>query len=60
MIYRNHTEITGIFHAGRTISAVYMGLQLVWQNVRSCFGKGYWINDKPWVDADGWSNGIKK
>lgn len=58
MIYRNSQETTGIYHAGRAITAVYTGLRLVWQNVRSCFGKGYWIDEKPWDDSDGWSDGI--
>lgn len=40
----------------RAITAVYKGLRLVWTAIRSCFGKGYWINDKPWVNTDAWKN----
>lgn len=56
MIYLNNKEISAIHVAGRTIGAVYKGLQLVWQAVRSCFGKGWWINDKPWDNNDSWRN----
>lgn len=23
---------------------------------RSCFGAGWWINDKPWINEEGWKN----
>lgn len=44
-------------YQGRTvIQAVYYGLKLVWQYIKSCFGRGYWLNDKPWSNTDGWAN----
>lgn len=42
----------------RVVSAVYQGLMLIWQYVKSCFGRGYWINDKMWSDKDAWKNRI--
>ena len=24
--------------------------------VRSCFGRGFWINALPWIDREGWKN----
>lgn len=30
------------------------GGKIIWQAVRSCFGKGYWRDDKPWDDNEGW------
>ena len=39
-----------------TVSAVYLGLKLIWQYVKSCFGRGYWINEKMWSNSDGWVN----
>lgn len=24
--------------------------------VNSCFGAGYWVNEKPWLNNEGWSN----
>ena len=36
------------------ITTVYKGVKLVWQAVNSCFGAGFWRNDKPWSGTDGW------
>lgn len=55
MIYNKGREITEIYQGNKTIKAVYKGAQLVWQAVRSCFGKGFWINEKPWNNQEGWS-----
>lgn len=56
MIYKDYGSQGAEYHNSRAIAAVYKGLELVWTAVRSCFGKGYWINDKPWVDTDAWRN----
>lgn len=53
-------EITGIYRYGKTIVEVHKyidkGWQIVWMYVKSCFGRGYWINDKPWSNKDVWRN----
>ena len=36
--------------------AVYKGLRLVWMAVRSCFGSGVWISNKPWLGSETWKN----
>lgn len=36
--------------------AIYRGEDLVWMSVRSCYGRGVWIDNKPWVDNDKWKN----
>lgn len=41
----------------RPLAELRKGLVLIWQAVRSCFGSGGWINDKPWIDDEGWRNG---
>lgn len=28
----------------------------VWLAIRSCFGRGFWANDKPWINTGGWKN----
>ncbi len=38
--------------------AVYYGAHLVWEKVQSCFGKGYWLNEKPWTNEIGWKNNV--
>lgn len=45
----------GVIH---NIQSVYYKVdgtvRIVWQAIRSCFGAGYWLNDKPWLNDDGW------
>ncbi len=31
-------------------------LRLIYESVRSCYGKGYWIPEKPWLDDDKWKD----
>lgn len=56
MIRWNSKETTSVNWLRRTHTAVYKGTQLVWQAVRSCFGRGYWINARPWLNNDSWKN----
>ena len=56
MIYRNGKEVILIYYGKRAVSAVYAGVRLVWQAIRSCFGSGAWFNDKPWLNDEGWKN----
>lgn len=42
--------------AGKTLSVIYKGGVMVWEAIRSCFGKGYWINAYPWDNEDKWVN----
>ena len=52
----SNREITAISYANRAIAAVYYGTRLVWQAIRSCFGAGYWVNEKPWINEEAWKN----
>ena len=45
-----------IRYGTQVIQAVYYGVHLVWQSVRSCFGSGVWITEKPWLDEETWKN----
>lgn len=56
MIYKNGKQISGIYIAGKIVTAVYKGSVLVWEAVRSCFGKGFWVNEKPWKNDNSWKN----
>ena len=56
MIVKNYNSQGAEYHNSRPVTAVYKGLELVWNAIKSCFGKGYWINDKPWVNNDAWKN----
>ena len=56
MIVKGNKEAAGIFKGGKVATALYKGNRLGWEGVRSCFGKGMWVNGKPWRNADGWRN----
>ena len=45
----------------RELSAIYRSdangnLRLIYEAVRSCYGKGYWIPENPWLDDDKWKD----
>lgn len=40
MIFKENKEIIGVFKGETPISAVYKGVKLVWQAIRSCYGSG--------------------
>ena len=56
MIFKNKTEIVGIYKSKTPIQAIYHYGVLIWQAVRSCFGSGMWFNDKPWINDEIWKN----
>lgn len=54
MIKLGTKEITAIRLGSTVISAVYKGGTLIWQAIRSCFGSGHWVGNKPWIGKEGW------
>lgn len=38
----------------RLLSVIYAKGKLVWQAVRSCFGSGKWVGEKPWIGEEKW------
>lgn len=40
----------------RVVTEIYRGADLIWQAINSCFGSGMWLNNKPWLNTDGWRN----
>ena len=60
MIYKGTKEISARYIGSRAIAAVYYGAKVVWEAISSCFGSGYWSNDRPWSNTDGWRNGTTK
>lgn len=47
-------------HVQKKIGAIYRGTQLIWLTVydaiKSCFGSGTWLGDKPWLGDESWKN----
>ena len=56
MNYKNFETTGSVRHNNRFVSTIYKAGRIVWQYIRSCFGKGYWINEKPWSNTDAWKN----
>lgn len=56
MIKLGNKEISAIRLGSNVISAVYKGSVLIWEDIKSCFGAGFWKNDAPWSNAEGWKN----
>ena len=56
MIYNGQKEILDIYHGTLPIMEVYYGKLLVFGLIKSCYGYGYWVNDLPWSNEEGWVN----
>ena len=62
MIYHNGKKpVVAIFQpldafSRRVFLEIRKGSRVIWTGVRSCFGGGSWINEKPWFNEDGWKN----
>lgn len=56
MLNKGGKEISIIYVTGKAISMVRKGGRLAWEAINSCFGKGRWVNLKPWINKDGWKN----
>lgn len=55
-VFFKNKEISSVNYGEKAITAIYHGARLVWEAIRSCFGKGFWINSYPWGDKDSWQN----
>lgn len=56
-IYIKSGKELSALHIGQAAkSALYIGAKLIWQAVRSCFGSGFWVNQKPWLNNESWKN----
>lgn len=40
----------------RVFLEVRKGSRIIWTGIRSCFGAGFWVNEKPWLNDEGWKN----
>lgn len=56
MINQNRTETTSVSTNKVPIQAIYRFGVVLWQAVRSCFGSGIWVNEKPWINDEAWRN----
>jgi hypothetical protein len=55
-LYYGNKEIDSVFYGSKFIATIYKGSMVIWEAIKSCFGKGFWINSKGWNNKDGWKN----
>lgn len=55
-LYHRTKGIDAIHYGSRAIAVIYYGAHKVWEAIKSCFGKGFWMNDYPWNNTDVWRN----
>lgn len=60
MKYKNGKELIGKYLNGNTCIAIYKvvngAVVTLWEFIRSCFGRGFWTNERPWNNAGEWKN----
>jgi hypothetical protein len=56
MIKKNGREITEIKSNGRVITYIKQAMRTLYEAILSCFSKGYWINDAPFLNDNEWKN----
>ena len=52
-------DIQNGYYGKKAIAAIYKGVHVIWQAVRSCFGSGRWIGNKPWIGKEKWKGTYK-
>lgn len=55
-IHRKNKEVVDIIIKGKRVSQIFQGIKLIYSYLKSCFGKGFWVNDKPWNNSEAWKN----
>ena len=58
-MFQHKGFISGSFAAvfGKVVTMIAYNGKIIWQAINSCFGAGYWDNDKGWDNDDSWDNG---
>lgn len=56
MIFKNEKSVIAIYRGRKALAFIYRGVRLVWQAIRSCYGRGVWTEEKPWIDTDLWKD----
>lgn len=49
-------KVDGMYIGKQAVDQLYYGAILIYQTIRSCFGRGFWINNKAWINKDSWRN----
>jgi hypothetical protein len=56
MLMRNGEIAEQLMMNGELIESMWLNGELIYQGLRSCYGKGYWRPNKPWLDNEKWKD----
>lgn len=56
MMWIDGSGIETMMMSGGMVETMWRNGHIIWQGIRSCFGGGLWLDDKPWLDDDAWKN----
>jgi hypothetical protein len=56
MAFIGKKEIVSVFQNNKPMQVIYQCGKVIWQAIRSCFGSGIWVNNKPWINDEAWKN----
>ncbi len=56
MLMRNGEIAEQLMMNGELIESMWFNGELIYQGLRSCYGKGYWRPNKPWLDNEKWKD----
>ena len=56
MLWIDGLEIGQQYIEGGVVEYMWYNGDLIYQGVRSCYGKGYWRPQKPWLDNEKWKD----
>ena len=57
-IFVKNKEIATIASINKFITSIYKGTKIVWEAIKGCFSKGYWLDANQWNDEDAWKDNI--
>ena len=56
MINIGRKDVSQVTAWDKTVTKIYAGGKLVWEAIRSCFGSGAWLKERPWTNDNAWKN----
>lgn len=49
-------KVEYLYIGKQAIGQLYYGATLIYEAIRSCFGRGFWRNNKAWINKESWRN----